>query len=123
MLIENSSNLIAAVTHQQLTNGVTVDVATLVNGTALVIAADSLSLYRSPQQVGDALGNGLIASVRLPFTLPQTEAGYLLEHRAGYAGLAGGWVLLITLNDVQVFASKDDALRNRHEQARLPLAH
>jgi len=47
----------------------------------------------------------------------------VLEHRAGYVGLAGGFVLLITLNDVQLFGSKEDALRNRNEIARLSLAH
>ena len=71
----------------------------------------------------DALGNGLIASVTLPHTLPAENDRLVLEHRAGYVGLAGGFVLLITLDDVQLFGSKEDALRNRNEIARLSLAH
>lgn len=123
MLIENSSDLITSVVPAQLNNAVAVDVISLINGTALAIATDCLSLYRTPQQVGDVLGNGLIASVALPLSLPSEEGRFVLEYRAGYVGLAGGFVLLITLNDVQLFSSKEDALRNRNEIARLSLAH
>ena len=123
MLIENTSDLIRQVEHRVLPSGAVVDVANLINGTFLVIAADSLSLYRTAAQVGDPLGNGLIASVALPVSLPLQNGRFLQEHRAGYVGLSGGYVLLITLNDAQVFVSKEDALRNRNELARLSLAH
>ncbi|MCT7358153.1 MAG: hypothetical protein COB09_10405 [Thalassobium sp.] len=123
MLIENTSDLIVRLEQRQLPSGINVDLAALQNGTVLAISADALALYRSFDAVGDALGNGLIASVTLPHTLPAENDRLVLEHRAGYVGLAGGFVLLITLNDVQLFGSKEDALRNRNEIARLSLAH
>lgn len=123
MLIENTSDLIRQVEHRILPSGIAVDIATLINDTALVLASDSLSLYRTAAQAGDPLGNGLIASVALPVSLPLQSGRFLQEHRAGYVGLSGGYVLLITLNDTQLFASKEDALRNRNELARLSLAH
>ena len=123
MLIENTSDLIVRTEQRQLPSGVPVDLAGLQNGTVLAIGADALALYRSFEAVGDALGYGLIASVTLPCTLAAEDGCFVLEHRAGYVGLAGGFVLLITLNDVQLFSSKEDALRNRNEIARLSLAH
>lgn len=123
MLIENTSDLIVRLEQRQLPSGINVDLAALQNGTVLAISADALALYRSFDAVGDALGNGLIASVTLPHTFPAENDRLVLEHRAGYVGLAGGFVLLITLNDVQLFGSKEDALRNRNEIARLSLAH
>ena len=72
MLSASSSDLIRTTECRQLPQAGAVEVLTLVNGTALVIAADSLSLYRSPQQVGDPLGNGLVASVAaVPALVPQ----------------------------------------------------
>ena len=123
MLIENTSDLIRQVEHRLLPSGAVVDIASLINGTFLVLAADSLSLYRTAAQVGDPLGNGLIASVALPVSLPLQDGRFLQEHRAGYVGLSGGYVLLITLNDAQLFSSKEDALRFRTELVRLSLAH
>ncbi|MCD8522211.1 MAG: hypothetical protein LRY66_15175 [Saccharospirillaceae bacterium] len=123
MLIENTSDLITRLEQRQLPSGVMVDLAGLQNGTVLAISTDALALYRSFGAVGDALGNGLVASVALPLGLVMESGRFVLEHRAGYVGLAGGFVLLITLNDVQLFGSKDDALRNRNEIARLSLAH
>ncbi len=122
MILQNTSDLIAQVTHQQLPSGIAVDVAQLVNGSALVISADALALYRNADGVGDALGNGLVRSIDLPLTLTQENGAFLQEHKAGYVGLSGGVVLLITLNDIQVFSSKEDALRNRNELIRMSLA-
>ena len=121
MILQNTSDLIAQVTHQQLPSGIPVDVAQLVNGSALVISADALALYRNADGVGDALGNGLVRSIDLPLTLTQENGAFLQEHKAGYVGLSDGRVLLITLNDVQMFPSKQDALRNQNEVVRLPL--
>jgi len=122
MLIENSSDLIAAVEHISLANGTAADAAQLVNGCVLLISADALALYRSKAQVGDPLGNGLIRSVSLTQPLQADGGEFILEHKAGYVGLCGGPVLLITLNDIQMFSSKEDALRNRNELLRMSLA-
>ena len=123
MLSASSSDLIRTTECRQLPQAGAVEVLTLVNGTALVIAADSLSLYRSPQQVGDPLGNGLVASVAAAPALVPQQGRFVQEYRAGYVGLCDGRVLLISLNFVQLFGSKEDALHNRGEQARLSLAH
>jgi len=123
MLIENSSDLIQSVEQAQLPSGKPADLATLVNGQVLVVSEDALAVYRSVADVSDELGNGLRASVSIPaaYTLPWQAQAFIQEHRAGYVGLSDGRVLLITLNDVQMFPSKQDALRNQNEVVRIPL--
>ena len=122
MLLQNTSDLITQVTQETLASGQPVDAALLINGTVLVIGADALALYRTREQISDPLGNGLIRSVALPQPLEPDNGRFLLEHKAGYVGLAGGRVILITLNDVQLFDSKNDALRNQNERGRMSLA-
>ena len=122
MLLQNTSDLITQVTQETLASGQPVDAALLINGTVLVIGADALALYRTREQISDPLGNGLIRSVALPQPLLPDNGRFLLEHKAGYVGLAGGRVILITLNDVQLFDSKNDALRNQNERGRMSLA-
>ncbi|WP_300428405.1 hypothetical protein [uncultured Thalassolituus sp.] len=122
MIIQNSSDLIRRHSRVELPSGVCAEEAELINGHALVIGRDSLSLYRRPGDCTDALGKGFIRSAGFPagHTLP--DSGNLLtEHRAGYAGLAGGYVLLIGLNDVRLFFGREDALRNHNELLRLAL--
>ncbi len=89
MLIENTSDLIVRLEQRQLPSGINVDLAALQNGTVLAISADALALYRSFDPVGDALGNGLIASVTLPHTLPQKTTVWCWNTAPGYVGLAG----------------------------------
>ena len=123
MLIENTSDLIRSVEPGQLPSGKRVDLAQLINGQVLAISDDALALFNRIEDVGDELGNGLKASVAIPddYILPLEQDRYLQEHKAGYVGLSGSRVLLITLNDVQLFPSKQDALANRNEITRLPL--
>ena len=123
MLIENSSDLIQSVQSGRLASGKNADLATLINGQVLVISDDALALFSRVEDVADELGNGLLHSVTIPeagHLCPQ-NGSYIQEHKAGYVGLSGGRVLLITLNDVQMFPSKQDALRNANELVRLPL--
>lgn len=122
MLLQNTSDLITEVSQTTLPSGIQVDVAQLINGAALVLSEQALALYRNAESVGDALGNGLIRSIDLPLTLEREHDRYLQEHKAGYVGLSGGIVLLITLNDVQMFPSRNDALRNQNELTRMSLA-
>lgn len=123
MLIENSSNLIESVQPGNLASGERADLAQLINGQVLVISADALALYSRMEAVSDELGNGLLNSVRIPdeFRLDIENDAYLQEHNAGYVGLSGDKVLLITLNDVQMFPSKTDALKNQNEIVRVAL--
>jgi hypothetical protein len=124
MLLENSSDLIARLEHTQLANGEPVDLAHLINGQVLAVSSDALALYSRADSVQDALGNGLLSSVALPegVRLSVQHDGFIQQYRAGYVGLSDDYVLLITLNDVQLFASKSDALRNQNELARLALS-
>ena len=121
MIIQNSSDLISSHQALHLSNGTAVHEATLINGHALVISPDALALYRRPGDCQDALGRGFIRSMALPEGHILQGEPLLLEHKAGYVGLAGGYVLLIGLNDVRLFAGRDDALRNRNELLRLAL--
>ncbi|WP_221801024.1 hypothetical protein [Oceanobacter mangrovi] len=105
-------------------SGAPVDVATLINGCLLVIAADALALYREGADLRDPLGNGLIRSAVMPEICHMAAAGgFVQEYRAGYVGLANDLVLLIGLNDVRLFLNKQDALRNMNEQLRLSLEY
>ncbi len=127
MLIESTSDLISELQERQLPSGVWVHEASLMNGSALVIAQDTLALFRRPGSCGDSLGNGFIRSVSIPeeFCLTPisgSRGSYVCEHKAGYVGLTEDRVLLITLNDVQLFPDKLAALKNQGEIVRLSLA-
>lgn len=123
MLIEHSSDLILSVHPGEMPSGQHVDLVVLVNHQVLVISADTLALYKNIESVGDELGNGFINSVAIPAEhhLQTRDGRFLQEHKAGYAGLSGGYALLIGLNTVQMFASKTDALHGHDEVACLPL--
>lgn len=124
MLLDNSSDLIVHHHRDHLADGRVVDMAQLINGQFLAISQDALALYRSAEAIHDPLGNGLLASIAIPSEhhLQQEQGGYLQRHKAGYVGLSHDMTLLITLNDVQLFASRQDALRNQNEIVRLSLA-
>ena len=124
MLIENTSNLIKQHQRVQLRNQQWADAAELINGQVLVISVDSLALYRSLDAIHDELGNGCLQAVSIPephHIQAIAEQSLLQEHKAGYVGLCDQQTLLITLNDVQMFANKTDALRNQNEIVRLML--
>lgn len=122
MLIENSSDLIASHQTLVLANGIQVHEAKLINGNALVIGPDSLSLYRRPGDCLDSLGKGFIRSVAFNEGFSLSGSPLLERHQAGFAGLCNGAALLIGLNDVRLFNSTNDALRNNDEICRLSLA-
>lgn len=124
MLIETSSDLIRSVVSARTAAGVPVSAATLINDCVLTVSADGLSLFRSLKDISDPLGNGLLHAVSIPesFVMPTDLVDYILDHRAGYVGLVEGKVLLIGLNDVRMFSNSSDALRNRNEIVRMPLA-
>lgn len=127
MLIESTTDLITDLTVRKMPSGIWVQEAALVNGNALVVASDTLALYRRPNSCTDILGNGFIRSIAIPESshlrvADDQQGHFIVEHRAGYVGLQGGKVLLITLNDVQMFADKLSALQNKNEIVRLSLA-
>lgn len=123
MLIEQSSDLIKTVQSVSLPSGSCVDAATLINQQILVVSSDTLSLYQRLEAIGDELGNGLIRSVAIPSQhhLQSADGHFIQTHKAGYVGLTNDRVLLIGLNSVQMFASREDALRNQHEIIQLKL--
>jgi len=94
------------------------------NGLVLVLHQDFLALYKNAMVINDELGNGLMELVDLTGAgcLELSEQGFVSEYRAGFVGLKDDKVILITPNDIQLFANKADALRNQNELARLQLA-
>ncbi|MEC8442662.1 MAG: hypothetical protein VXZ05_00505 [Pseudomonadota bacterium] len=122
MLIEHSSDLIRHIESQTLSNGVVVTEASLINDNALVISQDAIALYRRPGDCTHPLGKGFIRSEALPEDLFPEGCPEILTHKAGFAGLTGGVALLIGLNDVRVFLSPQDALKNANEICRMSLA-
>lgn len=121
MLIEQSSNLIRETRPVTLVSGAEAEAAMLINHSVLVIASDAVAQFTSLEAVQDPLGNGLLQSVSLPEGFQLAGPPFIERHQAGYVGLKGGRALLIGLNDVRVFESAQDALRNHNEIARLPL--
>lgn len=106
-----------------LSNGEPAEQLWLRGGSVLVISATALALYKDAAAVNDPLGNGLIALTDLSKTSPLThlDGHFMTEHRAGYIGLHGERMLLITPVAIQLFDERRDALQNRNERARLPL--
>ncbi len=94
------------------------------NGLVLVLHQDYLALYKNALAINDELGNGLIELVDLTGVarLALSEQGFVSEYKAGFVGLKDDKVILLTPNDIQLFACKADALRNQSELARLKLA-
>ena len=121
MLIEQSSNLIRETRPVTLASGADAEAAMLINHSVLVIASDAVAQFTSLEAVQDPLGNGLLQSVSLPADFQLAGPPFIERHQAGYVGLKDGRALLIGLNDVRVFESAQDALRNHNEIARLPL--
>ena len=121
MLIEQNSNLIREHTQVLLASGVEADAAMLINDTVLVISKDAIAQFSSLQALADPLGNGLLQSVALPDGICLDGPPFIERHQAGYVGLRDGRALLIGLNDVRLFNSAQDALRNHDEVVRLPL--
>jgi len=96
------------------------------NDMVLVVSEDFMALYKNEASIGDPLGNGLQGMVDLPETMPETVQGqgqgYVKNYAAGFVGLVDGKAILITPNDIQLFANSQDALHNQNEIARLKLA-
>lgn len=116
-----TSDIIESVESAPLANGIPAERLRLRGGPVLVLTENAMALYRDAAGPDDALGNGLIdlAELAEDQRLPQQEGRFVTEHRAGYVGLADGRAILITPMAVQLFANRDDALRNRDEVARL----
>lgn len=122
MLIEESSNLIRKLYQITLASGQAAEAAMLVNGTVLVVTSDAIAQFSSVEAAQDPLGNGLMHSTALPDTVRLSGPPFIERHQAGYVGLNDGLALLIGLNDVRLFYSAQNALRNENEIVRLALS-
>ncbi len=122
-MIFGPSDLVTNSVTFTLSNGEPAEQLSLRGGSVLVISATALALYKDEAAVGDPLGNGLIALTDLSQASPLThrDGHFMTEHRAGYIGLHGERMLLITPVAIQLFDDRLDALQNRNERARLPL--
>ena len=124
MLIENSSDIVSNDQQLTLLSGELVDALTLINSQILVLSENTLSVYRSLDSIQDPLGNGLLHTAALEGAaeLQRGEDGrFMAMKKAGIVGLFDEKVILITPNDIQLFANRNDALRNQNELARLSL--
>ncbi|WP_051207661.1 hypothetical protein [Saccharospirillum impatiens] len=122
-MIYGPSDIIVNSATFTLSNGEPAEQIWLRGGTVLVISATALALYKDEAAIGDPLGNGLIALTDLSGVSPlaHQDGHFMTEHRAGYIGLHGERLLLITPVAIQLFDDRRDALQNRNERARLPL--
>ena len=123
MIIEGSSDIVTRCEFKQdATQGAT-QWLTFRNGWVMVLAPHFINLYKSEAVINDPLGNGLIDSADVPseWTLVVDETGFVSRYAAGFVGLVDGKAILITPNDIQLFPSADDALRNQNEIIRLAL--
>jgi hypothetical protein len=124
MLIENSSDIVSNDQQLALHSGELVDALTLINSQILVLSENTLSVYRSLDSIQDPLGNGLLHTVALQGAaeLVRGQDGrFMAMKKAGIVGLFDDKVILITPNDIQLFANRNDALRNQNELVRLSL--
>ena len=121
MIIENSSDLIRAWKLLTLGDGNPVAEAELVNGNALVISPQSIALFRRPGDCVDPLAGGMVRNEALTEGLTLLPP-FIEEHRAGFVGLTEGMALLIGLNDVRMYANRNDALRNQNMICEMSLA-
>lgn len=116
-----SSDIIESVHPEPLTNGTPAERLQLRGGPVLVLTERAIALYRDAQSPDDPLGNGLIALTELKESdgLKMEGTGFVKEYRAGYIGLHDDKAMLITPVAVQLFANREDALRNQNELARV----
>lgn len=119
MLIENNSNIVKSSKVLSLNHGEKVEALELINGQILVLAQNSLSLYKSLDAIEDPLANGLLDSVELQseFYLKQQQDRFMDMNRSGVVGMFDDKVILITPNDIQLFPNRTSALRNQDEIA------
>jgi hypothetical protein len=119
MLIENNSNIVKSSKVLSLIHGEKVEALELINGQILVLAQNSLSLYKSLNAIEDPLANGLLDSIELPteFYLKQQQDRFMEMNRSGVVGMFDDKVILITPNDIQLFPNRASALRNQDEIA------
>ncbi|MEE2749616.1 MAG: hypothetical protein VX474_06540 [Pseudomonadota bacterium] len=122
MVIENSSDLIRQWQAVVLADGQSAAEAELINGNALVISDDGIALFSRPGDCVNPLSGGLIRHASFPDHISPPVAPFIDRHRAGFVGLTGGLALLIGLNDLRMYASANDALRNRDMLLELSLA-
>lgn len=119
MLIENNSDIVKSSKVLNLNHGEKVEALELINGQILVLAQNSLSLYKSLDAIEDPLANGLLDSVELQseFYLKQQQDRFMDMNRSGVVGMFDDKVILITPNDIQLFPNRTSALRNQDEIA------
>ena len=117
MLIETNSDVVQSSQLLTLKNGEQVEALTLINTQILLLANNSLSLYKDLASIEDPLANGLLHSVALEelHYLVQKEGRFMEMTRSVVVGLFDEKVILLTPNDIQLFPSRASALRNQDE--------
>ncbi len=124
MILSGSSDIIVKCEYFESGRHAHTQWLSFANDLILVLNETFFALYKNEQAINDELGNGLVALADLPKNalLKTDKHGFVTEYRAGFVGLQDDKVILITPNDIQLFANKADALRNQNEIVRLKLA-
>ena len=117
MLIETNSDVVQSSQLLTLKNGERVEALTLINTQILLLAHNSLSLYKDLASIEDPLANGLLHSAALEESnyLVKKEGRFMEMTRSGLVGLFDDKVILLTPNDIQLFPNRASALRNQDE--------
>jgi hypothetical protein len=117
MLIETNSDVVQSSQLLTLKNGERVEALTLINTQILLLAHNSLSLYKDLASIEDPLASGLLYSAALEESnyLVQKEGRFMEMTRSGLVGLFDEKVILLTPNDIQLFPNRASALRNQDE--------
>lgn len=121
MLFYGTSDIVESVQVRPLADGRPAERVCLKGGPVLVLSEAALGLYRDAEAPDDPLGNGLLDICELAgaHRLTPQDGRFVAEHRAGFIGLVDAKAVLITPVAIQLFAGRDDALRNRDALARL----
>lgn len=116
-----SSDIVEGVEQCTLPSGQAAERVFLRGGPVLLLSEGAMALYRHLEAVGDPLGNGLIQLQPLTgeHQLACEDGRFVEQYKAGFIGLMDNKALLVTPAAVQLFANREDALRNRHQLARL----
>lgn len=116
-----SSDIVEGVEQCTLPSGQAAERVRLRGGPVLVLSAGAFALYKHLAAMDDPLGNGLIRLQPLATEhyLACHEGRFVEQYKAGFIGLVDNKALLVTPAAVQLFANREDALRNRNQLARL----
>lgn len=117
MINPYSSDVVASQQLVTLNSGEPAQALILVNNNVLVISADGLALFKDLASITDPLASGLLDSMILPngLQLEQQQGQFVMHYQAGFVALHNDYSILLTPNNVRLYANKQDALSNKNQ--------